>query len=132
MVSKKGYYDMINDHIVDSDLNYLESQNIKKDRAELKKNWLSKEELYKFEIYQLNIFSVFFSLKPCPSSITFMEILLLSKLDKLMMLQDEVKIAKKFIKDNGPEDMGYVHTSVNYMEERILDLRLQINKKLDA
>lgn len=53
MVSKKGYYDMINDHIVDSDLNYLESQNIKKDRAELKKNWLSKEELYKFEIYQL-------------------------------------------------------------------------------
>ena len=48
MVSKKGYYDMINDHIVDSDLNYLESQNIKKDRAELKKNWLSKEELYKF------------------------------------------------------------------------------------
>ena len=31
MVSKKGYYDMINDHIVDSDLNYLESQNIKKD-----------------------------------------------------------------------------------------------------
>ena len=55
MVSKKGYYDMINDHIVDSDLNYLESQNIKKDRAELKKNWLSKEELYKFEIYQLHI-----------------------------------------------------------------------------
>ena len=53
MVSKKGYYDMINDHIVDNDLNYLESQNIKKDRQELKKNWLSKEELYKFEIYQL-------------------------------------------------------------------------------
>ena len=56
---------------------------------------------------------------------------MISKLDKLMMLQDEVKIAKKFIKENGPEDMGYVHTSVNYMEE-ILDLRLQINKKLDA
>ena len=53
MVSKKGYYDMINDQIVDNDLNYLESQNIKKDRQELKKNWLSKEELYKFEIYQL-------------------------------------------------------------------------------
>ena len=53
MVSKKGYYDMINDDIVDNDLNYLESQNIKKDRQELKKNWLSKEELYKFEIYQL-------------------------------------------------------------------------------
>mgnify|MGYP001255681333 FL=1 len=57
---------------------------------------------------------------------------MISKLDRLMMLQDEVKIAKKFIKENGPEDMGYVHTSVHYMEERILDLRLQINKKLDA
>ena len=57
---------------------------------------------------------------------------MISKLDKLIMLQDEVKIAKKFIKENGPEDMGYVHTSVNYMEERILDLRLQMNKKLDA
>ena len=48
-----------------------------------------------------------------------------------MMLQDEVKIAKKFIKDNGPEDMGYVNTAINYIEERILDLRLEIDKKLD-
>tara|TARA_B100000676_G_scaffold287175_1_gene317442 strand:- start:2251 stop:2487 length:237 start_codon:yes stop_codon:yes gene_type:complete len=53
MVSKKGYYDMINDHVIDSDLKYLESQDIKKDREELKKNYLSKDELYKFEIYQL-------------------------------------------------------------------------------
>ena len=57
---------------------------------------------------------------------------MISKLDKLMMLQDEVKIAKKFIKDNGPEDMGYVNTAISYMKERILDLRLEINKKLDA
>ena len=55
-----------------------------------------------------------------------------SKLDRLMMLQEEVKIAKKFVKENGPEDMGYVHTAINYIEERILDLRLDINKKLDA
>tara|TARA_Y100001958_G_C21236679_1_gene563229 strand:+ start:1061 stop:1270 length:210 start_codon:yes stop_codon:yes gene_type:complete len=44
---------MINDHVIDSDLKYLESQDIKKDREELKKNYLSKDELYKFEIYQL-------------------------------------------------------------------------------
>ncbi len=57
---------------------------------------------------------------------------MISKLDRLMMLQEEVKIAKKFIDEHGPEDMGYVHTAINYIEERILDLRLDINKKLDA
>ena len=55
-----------------------------------------------------------------------------SKLDRLMMLQEEVKIAKKFVEENGPEDMGYVNTAISYMKERILDLRLEINKKLDA
>ena len=57
---------------------------------------------------------------------------MMSKLDRLMMLQEEVKIAKKFVEENGPEDMGYVHTPISYMKERILDLRLEINKKLDA
>ena len=55
-----------------------------------------------------------------------------SKLDRLMILQDEVYIAKKFVEEHGPEDMGYVNTAINYIEERILDLRLEINKKLDA
>ena len=53
MVSTKGYWDMINEHIIDSDLEYLETKNVEDTRKELKKNWLSKEELYKFEIYQL-------------------------------------------------------------------------------
>ena len=57
---------------------------------------------------------------------------MMSKLDRLMMLQEEVKIAKKFVEEHGPEDMGYVNTAINYIEERILDLRLEINKKLDA
>ena len=57
---------------------------------------------------------------------------MVSKLDRLMMLQDEVQIAKKFVEEHGPEDMGYVNTAISYMEERILDLRLEINKKLDA
>ena len=56
---------------------------------------------------------------------------MMSKLDRLMMLQEEVKIAKKFVEEHGPEDMGYVNTAINYIEERILDLRLEIDKKLD-
>ena len=57
---------------------------------------------------------------------------MMSKLDRLMMLQEEVKIAKKFVEEHGPEDMGYVNTAISYMKERIFDLRLEINKKLDA
>ena len=53
MVSRKGYWDMINEHIVDSDLKYLETKNVEDTRKELKKNYLQKEEAMKFEIYQL-------------------------------------------------------------------------------
>ena len=56
---------------------------------------------------------------------------MMSKLDRLMMLQEEVKIAK-FVEEMTLEDMGYVNTAISYMKERILDLRLEINKKLDA
>ena len=38
-----------------------------------------------------------------------------SKLDRLMILQDEVHIAKKFVEEHGPEDMGYVNTAINYI-----------------
>ena len=55
-----------------------------------------------------------------------------SKLDRLMILQEEVLIAKKFVEEHGPEDMGYVNTAINSIEERILDWRLEINKNLDA
>tara|TARA_B100000003_G_C10726962_1_gene289329 strand:- start:267 stop:440 length:174 start_codon:yes stop_codon:yes gene_type:complete len=57
---------------------------------------------------------------------------MISKLDRLMVLQEEVSIAKKFVEEHGPEDMGYVNTAINYIEERILDLRTEINKTLDA
>ena len=53
MVSTKGYWDMINEHISKSDLEYLESKEVKKQRNELKKNWLGKDELYQFEIAQM-------------------------------------------------------------------------------
>tara|TARA_Y100000004_G_scaffold85491_1_gene95920 strand:- start:133 stop:366 length:234 start_codon:yes stop_codon:yes gene_type:complete len=53
MVSRKGYWDMINEHIVKGDLEYLESEEVKKQREDLKKNWLGKDELYQFEIAQM-------------------------------------------------------------------------------
>ena len=53
MVSRKGYWDMINDHVTKSDLEYLEEEKVKEQRTELKKNWLGKDELYQFEIAQM-------------------------------------------------------------------------------
>ena len=53
MVSRKGYWNMINEHIAKSDLEYLEEQEIQKKREELRKNWLGKDELYQFEIAQM-------------------------------------------------------------------------------
>lgn len=53
MVSRKGYWDMINEHIAKGDLEYLESEEVKKQRQDLKKNWLGKDELYQFEIAQM-------------------------------------------------------------------------------
>lgn len=53
MVSTKGYWDMINEHIAKGDLEYLESEQVKKQREDLKKNWLGKDELYQFEIAQM-------------------------------------------------------------------------------
>lgn len=44
---------MINEHIIDSDLEYLESKEVIRQRKELKKNWLGKDELYQFEIAQM-------------------------------------------------------------------------------
>ena len=44
---------MINEHIAKGDLEYLESEQVKKQREDLKKNWLAKDELYQFEIAQM-------------------------------------------------------------------------------
>tara|TARA_E500000178_G_scaffold285396_1_gene286930 strand:- start:485 stop:676 length:192 start_codon:yes stop_codon:yes gene_type:complete len=53
-----------------------------------------------------------------------------SKLDRLLIILDEIRIAKKFIKENGPEDMGYVHTAKNYLEERAQSLKEELNEDL--
>ena len=51
---------------------------------------------------------------------------MMSKLDRLMMLQEEVKIAKKFVEEHGPEDMGYVHTAKDYIQNRADDLKAEL------
>tara|TARA_B100001027_G_scaffold200285_1_gene159591 strand:+ start:233 stop:424 length:192 start_codon:yes stop_codon:yes gene_type:complete len=50
-----------------------------------------------------------------------------TKLDKLLWLLEEVRIADKFIEDNGPEDMGYVHTAKDYIQNRADDLKTELS-----
>ena len=50
---KKRILGYDNEHINKSDLEYLESNEVKRQRKELKKNWLGKDELYQFEIAQM-------------------------------------------------------------------------------
>tara|TARA_X000000950_G_scaffold236660_1_gene287665 strand:- start:1 stop:186 length:186 start_codon:yes stop_codon:yes gene_type:complete len=49
-----------------------------------------------------------------------------NKLDRLLILLEEIRIAEKFIEDNGPEDMGYVHTAKNYLQERADELKEEL------
>jgi hypothetical protein len=49
-----------------------------------------------------------------------------NKLDRLLILLEEIRIAEKFIEDNGPEDMGYVHTAKNYLQERANELKEEL------
>jgi|TARA_R100001079_G_scaffold108105_1_gene78015 hypothetical protein len=47
---------------------------------------------------------------------------------KILALQEELKYAKQFALDNGPEDMGYVHTSIGWIEFRIKELQIECAK----
>mgnify|MGYP001175675776 CR=1 FL=1 len=47
---------------------------------------------------------------------------------KILALQEELKYAKQFALDNGPEDMGYVHTSIGWIEFRIKELQTECAK----
>ena len=49
-----------------------------------------------------------------------------NKLDRLLILLEEIRIAEKFIKDNGPEDTDYVHTAKNYLQERADELKEEL------
>ena len=53
MVSRKGYWDMINEHINKGDLEYLESKEVKKQREDLKKKLLGKDKWNQYEIAQM-------------------------------------------------------------------------------
>ena len=38
--------------------------------------------------------------------------------EQYLALQKEIAYAKRFAKYHGPEDMGYVHTSIDWLEYR--------------
>lgn len=50
-----------------------------------------------------------------------------SKLDRLMILQDEVALLKTRIQ---PSDTGHIHTTVSVLTERIVELKEEIDADL--
>lgn len=55
--------------------------------------------------------------------------MLCSPLDRLLMLQEEVAILKTRIQ---PHDTGHIHTTISVLEERIAELRDEINAEIHA
>jgi len=50
-----------------------------------------------------------------------------SKTDRLIMLMDEIAIAKSKLQ---PHDTGHIHTSISYLESRVEELRAEIDEEL--
>jgi hypothetical protein len=50
-----------------------------------------------------------------------------NKTDRLIMLMDEISIAKSKLQ---PHDTGHIHTSISYLESRVEELRKEIDEEL--
>jgi len=50
-----------------------------------------------------------------------------TKTDRLIMLMDEISIAKSKLQ---PHDTGHIHTSISYLESRVEELRKEIDEEL--
>lgn len=50
-----------------------------------------------------------------------------SKLDHMMALMNEIALLKTRIL---PEDTGYIHTTINTLQERVTEIRLELEEKL--
>jgi len=50
-----------------------------------------------------------------------------NKTDRLIMLMDEISIAKGKIQ---PHDTGHIYTSISYLESRVEELRKEIDEEL--
>ena len=51
----------------------------------------------------------------------------MKKTDRLILLMDEISIAKSKLR---PEDTGYIHTSIGYLESRVDELKNEIDQEL--
>jgi hypothetical protein len=51
----------------------------------------------------------------------------MNKTDRLVSLMDEISIAKSKLL---PEDTGHIHTSINYLESRVDELKNEIDNDL--
>ena len=51
----------------------------------------------------------------------------MNKTDRLVLLMDEISIAKSKLR---PEDTGYIHTSISYLESRVDELKTEIDEEL--
>lgn len=50
-----------------------------------------------------------------------------SKLDHMMALMNEIALLKTRLQ---PEDTGYIHTTINTLQERVSEIRLELEEKL--
>ena len=51
----------------------------------------------------------------------------ISKTERLVLLMDEISIAKSKLQ---PQDTGHIHTSINYLESRVEELKKEIDEEL--
>ena len=51
----------------------------------------------------------------------------INQTESLVLLMDEIAIAKGRLQ---PEDTGHIHTSINYLESRVEEVREDIDKEL--
>ncbi len=51
----------------------------------------------------------------------------MNKTDRLVSLMDEISIAKSKLL---PEDTGHIHTSISYLESRVVELKNEIDNDL--
>ena len=50
---------------------------------------------------------------------------MLTNIDKLIMLMDEIAIAKSRLE---PHDTGHIHTSINWLQQRVEEIKKELEK----
>ena len=50
---------------------------------------------------------------------------MIKNIDKLIMLMDEIAIAKSRLE---PHDTGHIHTSINWLQQRVEEIKKELEK----